>query len=44
MEKGVIENTKLNQITYEEFFTQFIASIVPISVSVPEFAHAGSRG
>ena len=43
-EKGVIENTKLNQITYEAFFTQFLASDVPVPGSAPVLAHDGREG
>ena len=42
--KGVIENTNLNKITYEELFTQFIASIVPIPGGAPVLANLGGRG
>ena len=41
IEKGAIENTNLNQITYEAFFTQFFESIFPVPGSAPEFAHVG---
>ena len=42
IEKGVIENANLNNITYEELFTQFLASIVPISGSAHVIANLGS--
>ena len=42
--KGVIENTNLNKITYEELFAQFLACAVPIPGSAPVPAHDGSCG
>ena len=41
---GTIKAINLNNITYEAFFTQFLACALPVPGSAPVPAHAGSRG